>query len=66
MTKPLPFTKARVQRAIAATREAGINVAAVSIHPDGTVTVHSDGLGIAFPVSSPQTAKTSEWEDIQA
>jgi hypothetical protein len=65
VTKPLPFTEARVRRAIAAARKEGIAIGAVSIHPDGTVTIHQ---GIAMPLAPTHNAVTpaSEWEDIRA
>ncbi len=37
MTRPLPFTKARLMRAIEAAREAGVRVTA--IRPDGTLII---------------------------
>ena len=65
MTRPLPFTESRVRRAIAAVRKEGLAIGAVSIHPDGTVTIHQ---GIAVPVMPAQTdpPPRSEWEDIRA
>lgn len=66
MTKPLPFTEARVRRAISAARKEGIATGAISIHPDGTITVHWGNSGVALPLPSPQNADTSEWEDIGA
>lgn len=65
MTKPLPFTESRVRRAIAAVRKEGLPVSAVSIHPDGTVTIYQ---GIAVPVVPAQNEgpPRSEWEDIKA
>jgi hypothetical protein len=64
MTRPLPFTESRVRRAIAAVRKEGLAVSAVSIHPDGTVTVFQ---GVAAPVLPAQDDKPprSGWEDIQ-
>jgi hypothetical protein len=49
MTKPLPFTESRVRRAIAAVRKAGLEVSAVSVSPDGTVTVYQGEVGVASP-----------------
>jgi hypothetical protein len=39
MTKALPFTESAVRRAVNAARKAGLQVSAVSIAPDGTMTV---------------------------
>jgi hypothetical protein len=66
MTKPLPFTEARVRRAISAARKEGIATGAVSVHPDGTITVHWGETGFALPAVVPQHAASSEWEDIEA
>jgi uncharacterized protein GlcG (DUF336 family) len=62
VTKPLPFTEAVVRRAIAAARKAGLEVSAVSIAPDGTVTVFQQG--IASPPPSGDNAK-SKWLDVE-
>ncbi len=40
MTHPLPFTKARLRRAIQAAREAGLRV--TGIRPDGTLIVEDN------------------------
>jgi hypothetical protein len=66
MTKPLPFTESHVRRAIAAVRKAGLEVSAVSVSPDGTVTVYQCPAGIALPARLNQTVPASEWEDIEA
>ena len=66
MTRPLPFTEARVRRAIAAARKEGIATGAISIHPDGTITVRWGEPGVALPASPPHNASSSEWEDIEA
>lgn len=61
MTKPLPFTAAAVRRAIDGVRLAGLEVRAVSVAPDGTVTVHH----IAPPVApAPVQDETADqpWE----
>ena len=39
MTKAVPFTEAAVRRAIAAARKEGMTDVAVSIAPDGTITI---------------------------
>jgi hypothetical protein len=66
MTRPLPFTESRVRRAIAAVRKEGLAVSAVSIHPDGTITVHQADRAVALPAIVPQHVVSSEWEDIEA
>jgi hypothetical protein len=67
MSRPLPFTEGAVRRAIAAVRKAGIEVGAVSVARDGTVTIFQQGA-LAGPVASGQTPAApphSEWEDIK-
>ena len=66
MTKPLPFTESRVRRVIAAVRKEGLPVSAVTVHPDGTITVHHNDAAVAPPVPLQQHACSSEWEDIEA
>jgi hypothetical protein len=51
MTRPLPFTKTRLRRAIEAAREAGLRV--TGIRPDGTGARASDAAGCSEP---PQVA----------
>ena len=63
MTASLPFTEAHVRRAIAAARKAGIEVTAVSIAPDGTVTVYQ---GVALVPPSVETPAQSKWLDVEA
>jgi len=64
MTTPLPFTEARVRRAIAAARKEGIDVGAVSVAPDGTVTVYRGGVAVAPPPS--ENPALSKWLDVEA
>jgi hypothetical protein len=63
MTKPLPFTESRVRRAIAAVRKEGLPVSAVTVHVDGSVTVHQGGAGVALPANMPQHDAVSKWAD---
>jgi hypothetical protein len=62
MSRPLPFTEATVRRAIAAARKAGLEVSAVSVARDGTVTV----LGIASSPPSGENRANSKWLDVEA
>jgi hypothetical protein len=63
MSRPLPFTEAAVRRAIVAARKAGLEVSAVSIAPDGTVTVFQQG--IASPSPSGEKHAKSKWLDVE-
>jgi hypothetical protein len=72
MTRALAFTKAGICRAVDAfidsLRRHGLSVndVGVSVHPDGTITVHQTCAAIALPSLMPQHAGASEWEDIGA
>jgi hypothetical protein len=65
VSKSLPFTEMSIRRAIAAVRKEGIVVAAVAVHPDGTVTIYQQG-GIAAPVHTEQNHGQSKWLDVEA
>jgi hypothetical protein len=64
MTKPLPFTESRIRRAVAAARKSGLPITATSIAPDGTVTIHHQGL--ALPEKRFQDDAPSKWLDVEA
>jgi hypothetical protein len=49
MTRQLPFTKARLRRAIEAAREAGLRV--TGIRPDGTLIVDDNPRASEKPVA---------------
>ena len=65
MTKRLAFTEATIKRAVTAARKAGIEVNAVRVEPDGTVTVFQQG-GIASPPPLDETPSHSKWLDVEA
>lgn len=52
MTKALPFTELGIERAIRGARRGGIEVEAVTVHADGSVTLHK----VAPPVAPGQNA----------
>jgi hypothetical protein len=62
MTARLPFTAAVVVRAVAAARKAGLDVSAVSVAPDGTVTVYN---GVAAPKPPGEDHQQSKWLDLE-
>jgi hypothetical protein len=66
MTKRAPVTEAMIKRTIAAARKSGLDVNAISVSPDGTITVHHMAEGVAQPVAGTQNGPASEWEDFQA
>lgn len=51
MTARLPFTEARIERAVRGARAAGLEIGAVAVTPDGTVMIFS-------AVQDPKTALT--------
>jgi len=55
-----------MRRAILAVQKAGVEVGAVSVAPDGTVTVHRAGNSVAPAAPVNHNAPSSEWEDIKA
>jgi hypothetical protein len=63
MTKALPFTEETIRRAIAAARKEGLDINAVSIRPDGTVTVHKD---TEIPLSPINDRTNAKWLDVEA
>lgn len=66
MTKALSFTEQGIRRAIRAAKHEGLSVTATTVHPDGAVTIHHEG--VAGPVALEHIVGTSpsEWEDIEA
>jgi hypothetical protein len=64
MTRPLPFTKAGLRRAIEAAREAGLRV--TGIRPDGTLIVNEATEPIVDSASIGEAVSTSRWDDVQA
>lgn len=67
MTKPLPFTAAGIRRAIEGARSAGLEVTAVTVHPDGAVTVHKvDPTPVAAPEVAEHDGQPNAWGNFQA
>lgn len=73
MTRALPFTKARLRRAIQAARQEGLRV--TGIGPDGTLIVTdgtaTDGVDNSFEAvvrltPDGQASAASKWEDVEA
>lgn len=65
MTRPLPFTKAAIKRAIAAAAEAG--AAGVEVLPDGTIrVVLRNDRELAACDQLAQTDDADEWGQVQA
>jgi hypothetical protein len=66
VTTRLAFTEATIKRAVAAARKAGVEVNAVSVAPDGTITVHHMPEGVAQRAVGTHNGSSSEWEDLKA
>ncbi len=58
LTKPLPFSESTVRRVVLAVQKAGLQVNAVSVAPDGTVTVYRD---LKSPEPKPDDKDAAEW-----
>jgi hypothetical protein len=65
MTKRLAFTESTIKRAVAAARKAGLDVNAVSISPNGTITVHHMPEAVARPGVETHNGSSSDWEDLK-
>lgn len=64
MSRAIPFTQAKVTRAIAAAKKAGLRV--VGIRPDGTVLVQEGDAPIAAHEPQEQDARASRWAEVKA
>ena len=60
MTRPLPFTQARIRRAVKGVESAGMQVRRVTLNPDGSITI--DGVDGVHPAVDKETALAS-WDD---
>lgn len=64
MTARLPFTQARIERAIAAARKAGLRV--TGIRTDGTLIVQDGEAPVAPLEPQEQSAPVSRWAGVKA
>lgn len=64
MTVRLPFTKASLERAIAAARKAGLHV--TGIRPDGTLVVQDGEAPVAPLEPAEQDGRASRWAEVKA
>ena len=61
MTKAVHFTELAVRKAVKAARKSGLNVGAVSIAPDGTITIQQQ---VAKPLTaSPSDSEADNWSN---
>lgn len=68
MTIKVPFTKAKLRRAIAAAQSAGLRVVAMNV-ADGTLIFDDGGSGasaIATLVTNANAAASAKWTDVKA
>jgi hypothetical protein len=64
MTKPLAFTQAAIRRAVEGVKSAGLNVCAVTVNVDGSITIHhGEQLPLARSPGTIQPAPASKWAD---
>jgi hypothetical protein len=59
MTKSLPFTELTILRAIAAVRKAGLDIYAVTVGADGSITLHQQPQPAAN--SPPAQTEIDRW-----
>lgn len=64
MTARIPFTQARLERAITAARKAGLRV--TGIRPDGTLIVQDASAPVAPLEPQEQSAPASRWAGVKA
>lgn len=64
MSRAIPFTQAKVSRAIAAAKKAGLRV--TGIRPDGTVLVQEGDAPVAAHEPKGQDARASKWLEVKA
>lgn len=62
MTERLPFTQARIERAVKAARKLGLRVK--GIRPDGTVEVEESDAPIVPEAPAQQNAPANSWDDV--
>jgi hypothetical protein len=67
MTARLPFTEARIERAVRGARAAGLEIGAIAVRPDGTIMIFSpvDNPVAAGPIEG-QDSEPSKWADVKA
>jgi hypothetical protein len=65
MTKPLTFTQAAIRRAVEGAKSAGLNVSAVTVNVDGSITVHQgEQAPLARPPGTIHPVRVSKWADV--
>jgi len=63
MTRAVTFTQAQVRRAVKAAESAGLRVRAVTIAPDGSITVDS-GENTPPAMDSRKATLAASWDDL--
>lgn len=63
MSRAVTFTQAQVRRAIRAVESAGLNVAKVTVNPDGSITIDSGENG-ARHLDSREKEAAASWDDV--
>jgi hypothetical protein len=62
MTRAIPFTKARIRRAVEGAESAGMKVRRIIINPDGSITI--DGVDGTHPAVDKDAALATSWDDV--
>jgi hypothetical protein len=62
MSRALPFTQARIRRAVKGAESAGMKVRRITVNADGTITI--DGMDGIHPAVDKETAIATSWDDV--
>jgi hypothetical protein len=63
MSRALPFTQARIRRAVKGAESAGMRVRRITFNADGSMTI--DGVDGGHPVINNQAVATAaSWDDV--
>ena len=62
MSRALPFTQARIRRAVKGVESAGMQVRRVTLNQDGSITI--DGVDGMHPAVDKEAALATSWDDV--
>jgi hypothetical protein len=64
MSRALPFTQARIRRAVKGAESAGLRVRRVTVGRDGSIAIESGGNEVSA-IDSGETSLAASWDDLQ-
>ena len=62
MSRALPFTQARIRRAVKGVESAGMKVRRITLNTDGSLTI--DGADGMHPAVDKETVPATSWDDV--